>query len=212
MRRFSQAIVRLCHALWIAAAFIAAGCGGPDAKPQGKAPSTLDLHPKTAEGQLELGYKYYLGDGLPIHHERAAALFKQAAEQGHAEAQFALGVCAQNGYGVPMNYLEAAKWYLKSARQDNPNGQYLMGLACKEGSGVSKNIVEAYKWLHLAAEKGQPVHIEARDQLALLLTPDLVAEGKRRAEQFRIYESTPQSLAGSAPRTTPDPAPPRPNN
>ena len=42
--------------------------------------------------------------------------------------------------------------------------------------------------MHLAAEQGNTDHIEARNHLALLLTPDIVAEGQRRAEQFHVYE------------------------
>ena len=144
--------------------------------------------PKNADAQLDLAYKFYLGKEVTLNYAKAAELFKIAAEAGNSDAQFALGVMHQNGQGVPINYMDAAKWYEKAARQDNPNAQYLLGLSYKEGSGVAKDPAEAYKWMHLAAEQGNPDHIEARNHLALLLTPDIVAEGQRRAEQFHIYE------------------------
>ena len=210
MKTLKVATASLLFSSIIAVTFGLMGCG--DKKPAEKdkaGAAKVDLDPKTPEGQLELAYKYYLGTEVPVDHKRAAELFKIAAEKNNSEAQFALGVCYQNGHGVAINYLTAAQWYLKSARQDNPNGQYLMGLSFKEGSGVAKSAVESYKWLHLAAEHGNPAHIEARDQLALLLTPDLVAEGKRRAEQFRIYERAPQSVAESQPSPAQrKPAPP----
>jgi TPR repeat protein len=93
--------------------------------------------------------------------------------------------------------MDAAKWYGKAARQDNPNAQYLLGLFYKEGSGVAKDPAESYKWMQLAAEQGNPDHIEARKHLALLLTPDIVAEGQRRAEQFHIYELAAKNKAAA---------------
>ncbi|MBO60721.1 MAG: hypothetical protein CMO63_01945 [Verrucomicrobiales bacterium] len=140
--------------------------------------------PTDTEGRIKLAYEYYRKQDF----KKAAELFLKAASKGNPEAQFALGVMHQNGQGVPINFMEAAKWYEKSARQDNPLAQHLIGLAYKEGSGVPKDPAEAYKWLHLAAEHGLPEHQEARDYFATLITPDLVAEGLRRAEQFHMYE------------------------
>jgi len=144
--------------------------------------------PKSIDAQLDLAYKFYLGKEVTLNYAKAAELFKVAAKAGNSDAQFALGVMHQNGQGVPINYMDAAKWYEKAARQDNPNAQYLLGLSYKEGSGVAKDPAEAYKWMHLAAEQDNQDHVEARNHLALLLTPDIVAEGQRRAEQFHIYE------------------------
>ena len=153
--------------------------------------------PKSTDAQLDLAYKFYLGNEVTLNYAKAAELFKVAAESENSDAQFALGVMHQNGQGVPINYMDAAKWYEKAARQDNPNAQYLLGLSYKEGSGVAKDPAEAYKWMHLAAEQGNPDHIEARNHLALLLTPDIVAEGQRRAEQFHIYELAAKNKAAA---------------
>ena len=153
--------------------------------------------PNSTDAQLDLAYKFYLGKEVTLNYSKAAELFKVAAKAGNSDAQFALGVMHQNGQGVPINYMDAAKWYEKAARQDNPNAQYLLGLSYKEGSGVAKDPAEAYKWMHLAAEQGNPDHVEARNHLALLLTPDIVAEGQRRAEQFHIYELAAKNKAAA---------------
>ena len=180
--------------VWITAAFFAlvcTGCGQRDTtEPVDSAnkSGSFTETPQDVEGQLQLAYKHYLGAEIPLNYPRAAELFIMAADGGSSEAQFALGVMHQNGQGVPINYIHAAKWYTKSAMKDNPNGQYLLGLSYKEGSGVTKDNLEAFKWLDLAADHGHVKHMEARNQLALLLTPDMVAEGRRRADQFRIYE------------------------
>ena len=150
---------------------------------------TTHLEPVTRADQLALAYKYYLGEDVAANHSRAAMLFRKAADNGSSEAQFALGCMYQNGQGVTQNYLDAAKWYLKSAQAGNANGQYLIGLSLKEGSGVPKDPIESYKWIYLAAQQGlDKKHIVARNQLALLLTPPVVAEGKRRANQFIMYQ------------------------
>jgi len=150
---------------------------------------TAHLEPVTPADQLALAYKYYLGENVTANHARAATLFRKAADNGSSEAQFALGCMFQNGQGVAQNYLKAAKWYLKSAQAGNANGQYLIGLSLKEGSGVPKDPIESYKWIYLAAQQGlDKKHIEARDQLAGLLYPPMVAEGKRRADQFTMYQ------------------------
>ena len=47
----------------------------------------------------------------------AAALYKKAAEQGHAEAQFHLGMCYLNGVGVRKDEATAVAWYRKAAEQ-----------------------------------------------------------------------------------------------
>jgi hypothetical protein len=150
---------------------------------------TAPAEPVNPTDQLALAYKYYLGEEVPTDHHRAIMLFRKAASNGSSEAQFALGCMYQNGQGVTQNYRDAAQWYLKSAEAGNANGQYLIGLSLKEGSGMPKDPIESYKWIHLAAQQGlDKRHIEARDQLALLLPPSMVAEGSRRADQFMMYQ------------------------
>ena len=174
---------------------ISSGCGEKSESEQegnlkAPTPSTANtVEPVTPADQLALAYKYYLGETVAVDYGRAAMLFRKAADNGSSEAQFAMGCMYQNGKGVTQNYMEAAKWYLKSAQAGNANGQYLMGLSLKEGSGVPKDPIESYKWIFLAAQQRlDENHIEARDQLALLLTPAMVAEGQRRADQFMMYQ------------------------
>jgi TPR repeat protein len=159
------------------------GCG---ATTQKERPTPLYTSiPKNTDAQVKLAYKYFSGIEVTLNYTKAAELFKIAAEAGNSDAQFALGAMVTNGYGVPRNHTDAAKWFEKAARQNHPGGQYLLGLCYKEGHGVVKEPAEAYKWMHLAAEQGYPEHIEARNHLALLLTPDVVTEGQRRAKEFR---------------------------
>ena len=142
-----------------------------------------------SDDKLGQAYDHYSGNGTPIDYARAALLFRELAEEGNAVAQFSLGAMFQNGLGVPQNYMEAVKWYQKSAMGNHPDGQYLLGLALKEGSGVPRDRIEAFKWLQLAAE-GDKKYIESRDELALLLPAEMMAEGKRRAEEHHQYHGS----------------------
>ena len=144
--------------------------------------------PVTPAGQLSLAIKYYTGEGKQKDYAKAAKLFKIAAENGSHEAQFALGCMYQSGHGVVQNFMEATNWYLKAAQADNPNAQFLLGLSYKEGSGVPRDPLECYKWIYLAAEAGNTQHIATRQQLDQTYSQDVIYEGKRRAEQFRLYQ------------------------
>lgn len=152
----------------------------PDPKPE-------DM-PVTPAGQVALAVEYYTGSGRRVDYNKAANLFRQAANNGSSEAQFALGCMYQNGHGVTQNFMEAANWYLKSAQADNPNAQFLLGLSYKEGSGVPRDPMESYKWILLAAEAGNTQHVAARQALEQCYTPAMIAEGRRRADQFRMYQ------------------------
>ena len=157
-----------------------------DAKAAEAEAMSLRANPDDKLGQA---YDHYSGNGTPIDYARAALLFHQLAEEGNAVAQFSLGAMFQNGLGVSQNYMEAVKWYQKSAMGNHPDGQYLLGLALKEGSGVPRDRIEAFKWLQLAAE-GDKKYIESRDELALLLPAEMMAEGKRRAEEHHQYHGS----------------------
>ena len=167
------------------------GCGTSDknagaaAKAEAAAAEAQEFR-ADPDDKLGQAYDHYSGNGTPIDYERAALLFRELAEEGNAEAQFSLGAMFQNGQGVPQNYMEAVKWYQKSAMGNHPDGQYLLGLALKEGSGAPRDRIEAFKWLQLAAEADEK-YVESRDALALLLPAEMVAEGKRRAEQHHQY-------------------------
>jgi|TARA_B100000959_G_scaffold279652_1_gene340187 TPR repeat protein len=193
MRGSTSALCAVFFACVLTNLFV--GCG-KESKIEKESNVQTNIHTQTAPAepvnptdQLALAYKYYLGEEIPTDHDRAIMLFRKAADNGSSEAQFALGCMYQNGQGVTQNYRDAAQWYLKSAEAGNANGQYLIGLSLKEGSGMPKDPIESYKWIHLAAQQGlDNRHIEARDQLALLLPPSMVAEGRRRADQFMMYQ------------------------
>jgi TPR repeat protein len=67
------------------------------------------MHPQKghASAQINLGILYQEGQGVAQSYERAAELYKQAADQGHAGAQFNLGYLNLGGKGVPQDVARA---------------------------------------------------------------------------------------------------------
>ena len=60
-----------------------------------------------ADAQLNLGYMYDHGDGVPENDVEAVKWFRLAADQGHATAQTNLGYAYFFGNGVPKDDVES---------------------------------------------------------------------------------------------------------
>jgi TPR repeat protein len=112
-----------------------------------------------ARAQLQIGYQYNYGEGVPVNGAEAVKWYRRAADQGDATAQANLGAMYEDGNGVPEDWVEAAKWYRKSAEKDNANGQFRLGRAYQFGIGVSQNRKLAVEWFQKASFLG---HAQAR--------------------------------------------------
>ena len=89
---------------------------------------------------------------------------------------------------------EAVKWYRKGAEQGDAKAQSNLGVCYERGDGVAKYEVEAYKWDRLAATQGDTKAKRNASLLELLLSPEQIAEGKRRAHDW--LEQRKKSSAG----------------
>ena len=78
--------------------------------------------------QMNLGNKYYVGEGVPQNFTEAVKWYRKAADQGNAVAQFNLGVMYAKGQGVAKSDTEAAKWYRKAATQGSADSQNNLGV------------------------------------------------------------------------------------
>lgn len=75
--------------------------------------------------QLELGLKYFSGEGVPRDYARAANCFRKAAELGEAIAQCNLGVMYYEGLGVERDYALSHMWLsLAEERGDAVSAEY----------------------------------------------------------------------------------------
>jgi TPR repeat protein len=64
-----------------------------------------------AGAQLNLGFMYDNGYGVPQDYTKAIKWYRKAAEQGNDRAQYNLGLMYDIGYGVPQDVVRAHMWY-----------------------------------------------------------------------------------------------------
>ncbi|MGH8193309.1 MAG: tetratricopeptide repeat protein [Woeseiaceae bacterium] len=87
------------------------------------------------------------------------------------------------------NYERAMLIYEKElAPQGDKYAQYMVGYMHLAGRGVEKDPAEALAWYRLAAERGEPKFIQARDALYESLDADALAESEARfADLWQHY-------------------------
>jgi hypothetical protein len=100
-----------------------------------------------------LANSYYWGYGVREDKERAATLYRRAADEGHSNAQYCLGVLYSEGEGVERDEVKAAVWLSKAAEQGNTDAQISLGLAYKTGMGVPQDYAQGATWLRRAGER-----------------------------------------------------------
>jgi len=84
----------------------------------------VELYQKAADqgsayAQVNLGWFYEKGRGVPRDLGKAAKLYQKAAHQGFAKAQYDLGGLYEKGRGVPRDFGKAAKLYQKAVDRGN---------------------------------------------------------------------------------------------
>ena len=141
-----------------------------------------------AEGQLHIGYRYSVGQGVSQDYTEAVRWYRLAADQGNATAQYNLGVRYDNGEGVPLDYGEAVRWYRLAADQGVAFAQIGLASMYASGEGVPQNDVEAHMWFDLAIAQSsgddRDSYVEARDAVVERMTADQIAEAQRRAREW----------------------------
>jgi uncharacterized protein len=138
-----------------------------------------------AVAQYHLGLLYANGQGVPKDDAQARLWYEKAAAQGHADAQANLGSLYDYGRGGPQDFKMAVRWYLRSANQGNDLAQRKLGLLYERGDGVPKDYVQAYMWYKLGAANGGKTAALQRDELAIRMTSDQLAEAKKLAREWK---------------------------
>ncbi|KAJ3337556.1 hypothetical protein HDU93_000847 [Gonapodya sp. JEL0774] len=83
--------------------------------------------------------------------QKAAALYRRAAEQGDASGLYKLGRCYMNGEGVEKDEAQAVNCYRQAAEQGKAPAQVALGGCYANGHGVEKDELEAVTWYRKAA-------------------------------------------------------------
>ncbi|RYF28287.1 MAG: sel1 repeat family protein [Comamonadaceae bacterium] len=139
--------------------------------------------------------------GVPKNHVEAMEWLNKAAAQGDVVAAVRLGGIYERGEDEPRQPSLAENWYLKAARQGHAPGLYSLGYLYARGlEPVGKRPVAGYMLLELAtqASREQPWRDDLlpeqhtassasseRDRLGRDMSPDDIAEAKRRAQAWK---------------------------
>jgi TPR repeat protein len=140
-----------------------------------------------SEAQRRLGFMYYHGEGVVHDNKQAVALFEKAAAGGDILSASNLAMMYEFGMGVPQDDARAAGWYARAAEMGDPTSQFRASVMYYKGQGVARDRTEAAKWWTLAMMKGGEFADAIRPSVESAegkLTPEEVAEGKRRAAEW----------------------------
>ncbi len=137
-----------------------------------------------ARAQIDLGFLYARGYGVPKDEAEAARLYRLAAAQGLPLAQFNLGYMYMYGQGVPQDEVEGLHWYRLAAERGSTRAQFNLGVRLYKGQGLEADS-EAYLWFALAANAGHERAREIRDQLARALDPAKLEAANARVESWQ---------------------------
>lgn len=149
-----------------------------------------DANNGNVEAQLQLGKKYYYGDGVEQDAEQGLFWYYKAAEQGLAEAQNFLAFCYLEGTSIKQDYKQAAYWYQKAAEQGNASSQRGLGLCYLKGYGILKDVKLAYMWVsisfnYVTEDKEQAdFWNETLEKMKLGMTEAEIAEAQDMAAQW----------------------------
>jgi TPR repeat protein len=138
-----------------------------------------------APAQYNMGVLYNQGNGVAQDPKQAASWYEKAAEQGFAPAQAALGFLYDEGRGVEQDYKKALAWYEKAAEQGFTKVRTNLGILHAEGQGTAQDYAEAYKWWTLDKENGDEDAKANLEKLEAKMTPEQIAEGRRRAQAWK---------------------------
>jgi peptidoglycan hydrolase-like protein with peptidoglycan-binding domain len=109
----------------------------------------------------------------------AGLLFFALVLPAHADFDSALASYERGDYGPAFGEFRAL------AEGGDGDAQYMLGYLYGVGRGTPQSYVDAHKWFNLAASRGRPGAVEARDDVARLMTPEQIAEAQRQARAWR---------------------------
>ena len=115
---------------------------------------TLPAEQGNVDAQLELGFLYLNGLGIPRNYTEAFKWYTKASDQGDKRGMFYLGEIYYFGHGVLENYPEAIKWYTKAAELGDKSAQKRLGGMYSSAQGGPENSVEAIRWYTISAVQG----------------------------------------------------------
>lgn len=135
---------------------------------EGKKHLDLEVLKKQAEGGdtkalLDLGFRYYEGDGVEKNCEEAIRCHRKAAELGEPEAVWTMGHRYLSAEGVTRDEAEANRFFISAAKLLLAKGdclerseKYILGSLYDDGLGVAQDFEKAATLYEAAAKEGSP--------------------------------------------------------
>ncbi len=125
---------------------------------------SLAIEKGHVKATLELANFYLTGKPpLPLDHEKAARLYRKAAEVGEPEAQFFLSLLLHEGIGVQPDPVQSLVWLKRSAANNHYLAQHRLAEMHRLGDGVTADEAKAAELYSAAlasargdAESGDP--------------------------------------------------------
>jgi TPR repeat protein len=106
--------------------------------------------------QLQIGWHYEHGIGVPQNYVVAAGWYGKAAAAGDSAAMTNLGNLYEAGNGEQEDWVEAARWWRKSAELAYVRGEAALSRAYQFGIGVPQNRSLSIIWGARAADLDDP--------------------------------------------------------
>ena len=108
-----------------------------------------------ADAQLNLGFRYDTGRGVPQDDAEAVRWYRLAAKQGNALAPAqSRGSCTAKVRAYRRTTLKRSGGTAWPPSRATPNAQYNLGSMYGTGEGVPQDDAEAVRWYRLAAKQG----------------------------------------------------------
>jgi TPR repeat protein len=142
-----------------------------------------------AEAQYRMGMMARFGWGMEKDSAAAVRWLDEAARQNHPQSQAELGTMYRLGRGVPEDPKKAAQLLTAAAGAGVGIAQLSIGRMYRDGVGVDRDLVEAYAWFSAAGENSVMDGFAYRSAITMDMSPEQIAEGKRRAAQRTKKES-----------------------
>ncbi|WP_346892145.1 tetratricopeptide repeat protein [uncultured Roseibium sp.] len=134
------------------------------------------------QAQYVLGLSYLEGLGGFSDPGKGAFWLGRAARRGNTAAQVYYGILRFQGKGVEPNEKEAADWFERAAQAGNPVAMNRLARVYAYGRGRQQDPVAAAAWHYAARALG--VSDLKLDGFVATLNSDLLAEARKRAEQY----------------------------
>jgi uncharacterized protein len=120
----------------------------------------------------------------------ALALYRQAADRGHAAAETALAFANADGLGVAVNAREAERLYKSAAAKGDTQAMHNLGWMYDGGRGVPRDVKEAARLVVGAIEKGNGASLAQVTSNPQVWSADFRKEVQAQMKTRKIYAGT----------------------